>query len=125
MTTHIHRLYREGRPLEVVIGWDHQLERFFLRVEFLDVPVTAGTVKERFLYLNLDEKRLKNKFPKSLRRFRRKLKRLKLKVEEAMLQHVERDGDYRVISNKVQDWTPEDNLSYPAPREEWETSRRR
>lgn len=117
MTQHIHRFYREGRPLEVAIGWDHQLEGFWLRVEFLDVTVSAKIVGERFLYLNLNERKLKNRFPKSLRRFRRKLKRLKLKVPEAMLQHVERDGSYRVIKNKVEDWTPTDNLNYPIPRD--------
>ncbi len=95
MSQHFFNTEYQGRPVEVVMGWDRPLQEYFLWIRWLDRKEYDG---ERFLWHNLDhdvkERHLFYTFVRVLESFG-------IEVPKEMLDGVLRDGQENAGSKKV------------------------
>lgn len=91
-----HRFFTDdsdGRPIEVLMGWDQPMQGFFLVIERPDGAL---------LYSNLDDRVLDkwHGLPRSLDHFFRKLRQLRIKVPKRMIDEVLLD-ERRNAGNRI------------------------
>jgi hypothetical protein len=89
----------DGRPIQVLMGWDRPLRGFFLVVERLDA---LSENESQYLYSNLDDMTLDCALPKELNHFLIRLASLRIVLPQNMLQAVLADQRENA-GNKVVD----------------------
>jgi len=90
MSQHHFATMLQGRPVEVLMGWDRPLQGFFMLVSRGD----AGDDEDEYLYCNLDDHALVRcgGLPAAMDHFVVQLRKLGIEVPPAMLAEVERDA---------------------------------
>lgn len=106
MSQHVYLTQHSGRPVKVLMGWDRPLQGFFMVVERMDPrapnmndPDDDG--EESYLYCNLDHE---DSHPITLTPFLTVLSNFGIKVPDAMIKDLRRDG-VENMGNKHVDWT--------------------
>jgi hypothetical protein len=91
MSQHFFTTTHEGRPVELLMGWDRPLQGFFMLVSRGD----AGDDEVEYLYCNLDDHALVRcgGLPAAMDHFVVQLRALGIEVPPAMLAEVERDAE--------------------------------
>lgn len=89
MSRHMFDTQYQGRPIQVVLGWDRPLQGFFMAIEWTDLdPEKAADDEPLFLFDNLDER---VSHPPTLDAYRRKLAELGIEVPSSMFEAAEAD----------------------------------
>lgn len=96
MSQHYFKSMHQGRPVQILMGWDRPLQGFFMVVERLD----ATDDDVALLYSNLDDDTLENAHPDDLAVFQARLTALGLTVPDKMLEEIRQDQAANV-GNKV------------------------
>lgn len=98
MSQHTFRTIRNGEPVEVLLGWDRPLSRYFMVVE---TEAQAASDKDAYLYDNMSD-------PASLRgetgldHYRAKLTELGIEVPESLFIEVQIDANLNTGNRVVQ-----------------------
>lgn len=83
----------QGKPVEVLIGWDKPLQQFFMVIEYKNDEDIPEDDLEGYVYSNLtDEELLKKPLAEmSLDYFKSKLEELNIQIPSTMFPEVEKD----------------------------------
>lgn len=99
MSRHMFDTQHQGRPVQVVLGWDRPLQGFFMTIEWMDLdPEKVPDHEPLFLFDNLEEL---VSHPSTLDGYRSKLAEFGIEVPAAMFEAAEADRRFNVGNREV------------------------